>query len=68
MSSQDTLSYELSSQDVSPQPFVYNKRQMIAIQDSNSSYLSAQSKISTSSVSQNQYISYKESWLFVPIC
>ena len=67
MSSANTLSYELSSQDVGEQPFLYTKKQMLVIQDTNTSYTSAQSKINTSSVSQSQYINYKESYLSVPV-
>ena len=51
MSSKDTLIYDLSTSGSSAEPNVMMKKTMLTIFDSNTTYNSGQSRISTSAIS-----------------
>lgn len=67
MSSKDTLLHELSTGGSSAEPSVFLKKSMLTIQDSVTSYESAQSRISTSAISNSTYLDMKNAYLCVPL-
>jgi hypothetical protein len=67
MSAFDTLNYQLSSGDGSPEPNIVSKKTMLTILDQNTSYNSASSRINTSSISNSTYIDMKNAYLQIPV-
>ena len=68
MSGKDTLLYDLSNSGSSAEPSVMMKKTMLTIQDSNQTYNSGQSRISTSAISNSTYLDMKNAYLSVPLC
>ena len=67
MSSKDTLIYDLSTSGSSAEPNVMMKKTMLTIFDSNTTYNSGQSRISTSAISNSTYLDMKNAYLSVPL-
>ena len=65
MSSKDTLIYDLSTSGSSAEPNVMMKKTMLTIFDSNTTYNSGQSRISTSAISNSTYLDMKNAYLKV---
>ena len=67
MSSKDTLLHDLSTSGSSAEPSAFLKKSMLTIQDSVTSYESAQSRITTSAISNSTYLDMKNAYLSVPV-